>query len=359
MKAVVKVMLVTMLFLTPLWSAQGQGQARAQVQSQRQAPLRVGVLVRPDTVTVGDPFVVTITVEVPTSSTVQWPVIGDSAATVAMHAPTRVTKTASSTGADTRQETAEYTLAAWNVGDLPVGLSDVLVRSASDVRAVPLNEARVFVATVLPGDTTLRVPKPARALFPVVIPWWESWWPAALVVALLIALWWLRRRWKAQRLAYQPPVPLDVYERAIQDFARVQRMALVDFGECSRAVALSIEVLRSYLAARASVADLSLTSHEVIEAVRTDSRVPVERLSSLLLDSDVIKFGRPSIAATHAVAVHAEARSLVDAIEVAEQARRQAERAARDAARKSEEDAKRREEDHARRKSRRPKAGAA
>lgn len=325
--------------------------------AQTPAPLRAGILVRPDTVAVGDPFVLIVTVEVPNEASVQWPMISDSSATVAMRAPTRVTKSAASANADARQETAEYALAAWNVGDLPVGLSDVLVRTANDVRNIPLNEARVMVMSVLPGDTTLHVPQPPRALFPQQIPWWERWWPAALVVALLAALWWLWRRRKARVLA-RPPAPVNVYERAIQDFARVERMALIDVGERSRAVALSIEVLRTYLAARVSAAKLSLTSEEVTHVVRNDARIPEAQLSALLLESDVMKFARPGVTAVQALHIHREARRVVDVIEEAEQIRVKALQAAQEKAKQQEAETRKRDEERARRKSRRPKAGA-
>lgn len=318
------------------------------------APLRAGLLVSPDTVAVGDPFMLRVVVEVPATATVQWPSLGDSAAMVAMRAPTRVT---SELRGDRRQETAEYSLAAWRTGLLPVGLADVVVRDANGVRSVPLSDARIVVQSVLPGDTTLHVPKPARELFPRQVPWWETWLPALLVMVGLLLLWWLWRRRRIRTSIASVP-PADPYDRAMQDFDRLDRMALADLGECSRAVALSTEVLRTYLSARSSRARLSCTSGELVEALQVDRRVPHARLEALLRDSDVIKFGPFASAAPRARAVQADARALVDAVERAEQAQRVAEAKAQAEADAREVSVKRADEEAARRRSRRPKVGA-
>ncbi len=320
-----------------------------------QRPIRAGSIVRPDTVTVGEPFTLLVTIEVPLSATVQWPAIGDTAAMVAMRTPARVSSVVA--GA-VRRETAEYTLAAWNIGVLPLGVPDVTVRMDSAVIAVPLRDARVVVNTVLPGDTSLHVPKPARDPFPRVVPWWQLWWPAAVVVALLVALWWLWRRWRTRRVAVVAPTPLDVFARALHDFERLQRLALVDAGERGRAVALAVEVLRTYLAARVPSSTLAQTSPELLTAIDQDARVPRDRLASLLTDVDVIKFAHHEVPRERARTLQAEARAIVEAIEAAEQARRQREEAARRDAERLARERAQRDEDSARKRSRRPTAGA-
>lgn len=316
--------------------------------------LRMGFLVRPDTVTVGDAFALIVTIEVPVSATVQWPVLGDTAAAVAMRVPTRVTTEV--TGS-TRRERAEYSLAAWRVGLLPIAFPDVVVRLPSGVVTVPVRDARVFVATVLPGDTSLHVPKPARPLFPRVVPWWEAWWPPAAVVAALLLLWWLWRR-RRSRVVPRVAASLDVFARAMHDFDRLQRLALADVGERGRAVALSVEILRTYLAARITGSTLAQTSPELLAVIGDDDRVPRDRLASLLEDADAIKFAHQPVSLDRSRALQGESRAIVEAVEAAEQARRVAEeRARRDALREAQAQAKA-EEERARRASRRPKVGA-
>lgn len=319
--------------------------------------IRAGLLVRPDTVAVGDPFTLVVTIEVPTDATVQWATIGDTAAVVAMRAPTRVT---SEVQGATRRETAEYALAAWNVGTLPLGVPNASVRTSNGIRAVPLREAHVVVMTVLPADTSLRVPKPLRGLFPRAVPWWEAWWPAAAVVAALAVLWWLWRR-RRHRVVRQVPVPVDVFARAIHDFERLQRLALADLGERGRAVALGVEILRTYLAARLPTAPLSETSSELLASIGADSRVPTDRLASLLADVDAIKFAHRPVSGIRARELQDEALAVVKSVEQADQARRKHEAAVKLAservARDNDRVAKRTAEDEARRRSRRAKSG--
>ena len=222
---------------------------------------------------------------------------------------------------------------------------------------VPLNDASVFVRSVLPGDSSMHKPKPPRDLFPRVVPWWQRWWPALLVLAALALLWWLLKR-RRKRGAVTVHAARDPYAQAVHDFERLERLALADAGERGRYVALAIDVVRTYLARRHASAVLSLTSSELIGAVADDERVPRDRLVSLMADGDGIKFARRIVSGTRARELAADARAVVEHIEAAERARRAAEDAARAAAAKAVRDAKQRDEDDARRQSRRPKAGA-
>ena len=104
---------------------------------------------------------------------------------------------------------------------------------------------------------------------------------------------------------------------------------------------------------------MSRTSDEVLDAVALDRRVPRDRLSALLAESDAIKFAQRTVTTVRSVELQAEAKSIVEVIERAEQARRQAEDDARKAAERTEHEERAAEEDAARRQSRRPKAGAA
>lgn len=344
--------------------AQSRRRARAATSAAVAAPradsapklpaIRAGALVRPDTVTVGDPFTLTISLEVPSDATVSWPSITDTSAAVSMRAAPTVSRQVQG---GIRSETAQYAMAAWDVGELPMGLPDVTVRLASGVVAVPIRDARIIVRTVLPLDTALHVPKPARPLFPRSVPWWELWWPAAVAVAALTLLWWLWRR-RRHRVLRKDVATRSVFESAMDDFERLRRLALADVGERGRAVALAVEILRTYLAARIGAALMSRTSDEVLDAVALDCRVPRDRLSALLAESDAIKFAQRTVTTVRSVELQAEAKSIVEVIERAEQARRQAEDDARKAAERTEHEERAAEEDAARRRSRRPKAGA-
>jgi hypothetical protein len=292
----------------------------------------------------------------PVGARVDWPTLDDTTAVVVTREPTKVTQESMRAGG--RTERAEYALAAWHVGALPIGLKDAVVRYGSTTLNVPLNDASVFVRSVLPGDSSMHKPKPPRDLFPRVLPWWQRWWPALLLLAALAVLWWLWKRRRTRTDATTHPA-LDPYARAVHDFERLDRLALADAGERGRYVALAIDVVRNYLARRSPLAVLSLTSAELISAIGDDDRMPRDRLISLLADGDGIKFARRKVSDTRARELAVEARAVVEHIEAAERARRAVEAAARAAADKAERDAKAADEDEARRKSRRPKAGAA
>ena len=248
--------------------------------------LRAGSVVRPDTVAVGDPFTFVVTLEVPANVTVQWPSITDTAAAVAMRGP--VTVTTESLGA-LRRETAEYALTAWNVGTLPIGMPNAIVRAPDGVRSVSLADARIVVRTVLPLDTSLHVPKPPRGLFPRVVPWWQAWGPAVAVIAALALLWWLWRR-RRRRVVRRPSAPLDVFGRAMHEFERLQRLELAGAGERGRAVVLAADIVRTYLAERVSDAALSRTSAELLVGISDDPRIPRDRLASCLAEADRSRF---------------------------------------------------------------------
>ena len=310
--------------------------------------------VRPDTVTVGDPFVFTVAVLVATNAQIEWPSITDSAAMVAMREPVHVESAPSAGG---RIETATYGLAAWDVGRLSLGLTDIIIRGDGAVRRVPLAAARVVVRSVLPGDTTMRVPKPAKALFPRDVPWWERWWLAAAIVAALLLLWWL---WGRRRLRVAPSRggALDPYASAQGDFAQLERLGLVDVGEGGRHVALAVEILRAYLHERVPRAALSRSSTELLTSIGDDPRVPLSMLRTLLDECDAIKFARQEVSPVQARSLASDARAILDQCERAEQAQRAADADRLRAESVADRAAAQAEEDDARRRSRRAKSGA-
>lgn len=320
-------------------------------------PLRIGSVVSPDTVQVGDPFILTVTVEVPAGARVTWPALADTSGPVSLRAPVRVT--GNENGA-VRRETAEYDMAVWAMGAVKVALPDIRVSEQNRESVVPFDAPTLFVQTVLPADTSLHQPKPAKDLFPRVIPWWEKWWPALLLLAVLLLLVWLVRRARRTKLIN---APLDPFVRAERDFQRLDRLALNEAGEQGRFVALALEVLRTYLSVRIPAASLALTSDELLLAVAPDSRVPTQRLAPLLSEGDTIKFGRSPINGADARELAVEARGIVSAVEQAEQARRAAEKAQeklrKRAKRKDKVEARLLAEEKARLESRRGKSEAA
>jgi hypothetical protein len=263
-----------------------------------------GAVVDRDTVTVGDVVRLTVRVRAPLGATISFPTGLDSLAPVQALEPPTVRDGADTTAAD---RVATYRLAAWDVGRQPIKLGDVLVQLDDGERRVALTLPTLFVRSVLPADSTLRVPKPARALLTVraPVPWW--WWALAALAVLALGLlfWWWRRRRRRSEPAQDP------FGAAEAAFARVERLRLAEAGEPGRYAALMTDVVRRYLAERHEAASLAQTSGELLGAVRGVATVPFDRLRRLLDAVDPVKFAAAPIAAQQARELGGEARAIV------------------------------------------------
>ena len=274
----------------------------------------LGVRVAPDTVTVGAPFQVLVRIRAPRGSRIEFSLGPDSTGAVQALDTRQVQDSPDTTGAEAM---ATYRLAAWDVGSQQVLIPDAMVRFPSlALRPVPIAPLTVFVRRLVPPkDSARRVPKPARAVLMAVEPWWWRW--AVAVGALLILvllLWWLVARSKRRT---GPGAKRDPYEDALRELDQIERLGLIDAGERGRYVALVTQVVRDYLAGRIATASLSLTTMELVEALRADARVPLERLQGVLEESDQVKFARARVTAERAVAVASDARQVVEETDTA------------------------------------------
>jgi hypothetical protein len=279
-------------------------------------PVQAGATIDHDSVTVGDVVKLTVRVRAPLGAAINFPTGLDSVGPVQSLEPPTVRNGADSASASDR--VATYRVAPWDVGPLPIRLGDVLVQTDDGERRIALPLPTLFVRSVLPADTTLRIPKPARDLLQPRTPiaWW--WWALAALAVLLIGLgaWWWSRR------SRRDDTPTgDPYADAENAFGRIERLGLVQAGEPGRHAALMTDVLRRYLASRVTGASLALTSAELLAAVRNSATVPYTRLEALLGTVDPIKFARAPITAADARAVGEEAQAIVRSEHTQAQAR--------------------------------------
>ena len=273
--------MIALLMPFALGMMQAAPQRPAAPPAQAPVPVQMGYAIEPDTVTVGDPFRVTVRIRAPLGAAVEFPAGPDSGAAVEALDPRQERQGPDSTQLDV---TGNWRLAAWDTGDLPLRMRDIVVRLDGRERRIPLSALTVHVKSVLPADTTKRIPKPQRALFEFGRPWWY-WLLAALAAIGLIGLfwWWWRRRRKRRQGEVEDP-----FADAETAFERVERLALVEAGERSRYVALMVEVLRTYLSRILAEAHPSLTTGELLIAVRENRSVPVNRLALMLADADLV-----------------------------------------------------------------------
>jgi signal transduction histidine kinase len=281
--------------------------------------VQAGVRVAPDTVQVGDPFTITVRVRVPGAARVVWPTLTDSTAVIAPRAPMqRRGGDALADGA--REEVATFEVAAWDTGTVATTWPPALVIIGADTVPIRLADARVHVQSVLPADTSLHTPRPAKPPFAAAAPWWTRWWPV-LVALLLGALWWLwRRRRQRPSSAFAATPVLGAFERARIAFDRLEQLALTEAGEPGRAVTLALEIVRRYLAARVPRTTPAQTSVELLAAVADDTRVPVDALRALLVSADTVKYAGRALQPEAARRLVAGARALVEDIEARDQA---------------------------------------
>lgn len=287
-----------MIFLAFALFAQAQGGITAQM----------GVKVAPDTVAVGDPFTVIVRVKVKPGFIAEFPQMPDSTegrpSTIGIVGKPVIERATN----DSLEFRARYTLTAWDIGPQPIPLTDIHLTGGQGTGFLPL-KASVFVKSVLPEDSTLRVPKPPRARFPVTR---FNWWPLiflAAAVALAELLWWIWKWYRARRNA-----PRDPFDVAREEFDRVDAMQLPAKGEPERHAVLTSEVMRMYLAAKVEQARASDTASELSRHVM-EVGLADATMRKVLEEADLLKFARARISADASVQLGRNARAIVDLVE--------------------------------------------
>jgi hypothetical protein len=270
-------------------------------------PVQMGYRVSPDTVLIGQPFNLFIKVNAPKGVRFEFPAGPDTTAQNGIRPiELRGEKLVSMLG-DTA--VALYRLVAWDIGLQPLRFPDVRVTFAGQERRPPLSGASVFVKSVLPADTTLRVPKPAR---PVIVLPVFNWllWLALLAAAILAAiLWWAWRRYRNR-----PKAPVDPYARAQREFAQIERRRLLEDGRYAEYYAAIVDVVRAYLAARVPGVRRSDTTSELLRTMQPRDGVESE-LPRLFGRGDLVKFARADVTLGEAREAGLALRAIVDHVE--------------------------------------------
>ncbi len=276
------------LLLVPLLLACGATRGFSQ---SAPAPPRFEVGVRPDTVTVGDRFLVVLGVSAPPGVRVELPARLDS--TADLHpAGERIDRV------DTvaRRETAAYPMVAWRPGAPAPAFAQVRATYPDGAVATLRVPVRLpFVRSVLPADTALVVPRGPKD---VIGPSRDLRLLAALVLLALLLLApsaLLARRLLRRRLAGRPgALPGDPRARALAALDDARRTSLVERGEWKAFYTLTSDALRGFLDALSSRWSADLTSDELARALDEAGvdRGAAAAVCSLLAEADAVKFAR-------------------------------------------------------------------
>lgn len=270
-------------------------------------PVQMGYRVSPDTVLIGQPFSLFVRVLAPKGVRFEFPTGPDTATQNGVRPiELRGEKLVSMLG-DTA--VALYRLVAWDVGTQPLRFPDVRVTFAGQERRPTLAGASVFVKSVLPADTSLRVPKPARPVIVLPVFNWLRWLLIAAAIAALVLAWWLWRRYRNR-----PKPPIDPYVRAQQEFARIAALKLLETREPEEYFTAMVDVVREYLAARVPGVRRSDTTSELLRAMHARDGVESE-LPRLLDRADLVKFARAEISESEAREAGAVLKAIVDNVE--------------------------------------------
>ena len=275
--------------------------------SQTELPVQMGYRVTPDTVLIAQPFNLFIKVLAPKGVRFEFPLGPDTASRNGVRpVELRGEKVVAMLG-DTA--VALYHLVAWDIGTQPLRFPDVRVTFQGQERRLPLGDASIFVKSVLPADTSLRIPKPARPLIVLPVFNWMLWAAILAAAIALVLLWWIWRRYRNR-----PKPPIDPYVHAQQEFARIEARKQLDKGESEEYVAAMVDVVREYLAARVPGVRRSNTTSELLQAMRPREGVEAE-LPQLLERTDLVKFARADVPREEAARIGALARAIVDHVE--------------------------------------------
>jgi hypothetical protein len=271
-------------------------------------PVQMGYRVSPDTVLIAQPFDLFIKVLAPKGVRFEFPLGPDTTTQNGIRPiELRGEKIVTMLG-DTA--VALYHLVAWEVGTRPLRFPDVRVTFEGQERRLSLGGASIFVKSVLPADSSLRIPKPTRPLIVLPVINWLLWLGLLAAAIAAVLLWWAWRRYRNR-----PRPPIDPYVRAQQEFARIEARRLLEDGQSEEYFAAMVDVAREYLVARIPGVRRSDTSFELLRAMKPRDGIEAE-LPRLLERADLVKFARAEIGREEAREAGLALRAVVDHVEV-------------------------------------------
>lgn len=276
----------------------------------------ITVRVTPEHPAIGEPITFEMRVRGPAGTEVRFPVLPDTGTRIEPLDP-RVIREAST--ADALDRTAVYRLIAWDTGAVVLPFGEVVVRSGGRDDKLPIPVRTLTIRSVLPADTTRRVPRPAADPLDAPSLRWRLWLAAAVLLALLLASY---RHWH-QRRREAADAPPDAIGAARAAFGHARALSLLEAGEPGRYLLVHLGVMRRYLAERWPVAGRDCTAQELTQALpRGDFPILPDRVVRLVARGEEVAFARAPIDASEAQQLGDDARAVVEDLETVWRARR-------------------------------------
>jgi hypothetical protein len=277
----------------------------------------VQVTLTPDreSLTVGDPVQLTLSINHPAGYQVIIPQLGRLWGDFEVLSQSQATTVVNDEGTQTTQqiiEVALFDLGEFQTPELPVTISDGAGGLFEEV--VP-SVALAVNPTLADDDTTLRDIKPQASL--AVPPLWP-WLAGGLVATALMVVggWWGYRTWQGMPFGRAPAVDnRPPWQVAYDELERIRGLGLLEQGRFKEYYTLVTGCLRTYLAQQFSLRVHDRTTTELRPILQQSDLAPEQsrQFLTLFAESDLVKFAKFTPDPSLARQLVAEARSLVDA----------------------------------------------
>jgi hypothetical protein len=294
MKKIIPIIIVILIALLVVGSAAAQ------------EPGIVTITPSTDSVTVGDPVELTVTVTHPAGTQVLMPQLEPSLGSFIVRSQSPVTTKDNGDGTVASTQIIDVRLfapGAFETPPLVVSIAD----SSGQITEISAPPAAITVNSVLvEGDTALRDIKPQAAL-PGALTW-----PAVLAaIGALIAtaIWFVARRVKA---AFDNRLP---HEAALDALTAVEKERLPENGRFQEHYTLVTDTLRAYVEQTQGIQATDRTTAEIQKELQKSSltKEQAQQFSRILSESDLVKFAKfiPDLESAHALV--SEAKQFVEA----------------------------------------------
>ena len=248
--------------------------------------------VDPRNITVGDPFELTITVNVNEDGIVVWP-------SQDQLAPAEILNidTLASTG---RERSIRYSLSIFEPGDADLPDQAIIVSYPDGADTLRFDPGIVEVESILEGADSLadirdiRPPVKLRWLFKDLLPYLLGLSAILIICALVYILWKRYKRSKGELPLWEPP-PLPPDEIALRKLQELADKKLWQNGYFKDFYSELTDIVKEYIGGRYEIIAPEMTTEELLKCRGTTWKPPDEpfrNLRRILTSADLVKFAR-------------------------------------------------------------------